>query len=463
MLHSPGPSRAVHWRASAKGITWSGTKPATEFKYSSPMDHRTRAAITLLWVGAFLPIAATVSKTTEEVTSGVGVLEIIRGGGPLALFFTSLLVAPYQGEKHKISRTEIFLGTFLAIAFSSTLWSYNPMATALKCIPLIFMYLCLWRISRLYQSPVAAIGGMVTVAHVLMISTLVQWVVIPGQTYTADVGDVIPRLGSLYPAISPNLLGVVALVALAGAVLQVGPKVTHSAIATLLLGIVYVLMLFASRSRIATAVALSVVLVSALLAMHKTPFRVAVGWFSAAAALLVGYVATLQTTIMEDFTQFLIRGQDSHALTSLTGRTVIWDSALAIWGENPGVGYGYYAGHRLFLPSMDPLFRRYSNLDSTWIETLVNLGYVGFIPLVLFASAAFVRVVRAPLPRAERIIAVGLVTATLTLSFVNPTIQTASSTAILFGVVVFACRPTKTPAIEREFHPRQPRIEFKTY
>ena len=420
----------------------------------------------MLWVGAFLPIVATVSKTTEEVTAGVGVLEVIRGAGPAALFLLSLLVTPHRGEKRTPAFAEFWIGLFLAIAAASALWSSHSTATALKCIPLIFAYLCMMRIAKLYPAPVDAIGGVVTVAHVLMLSTLVQWVLIPERAYSADVGDVIPRLGSLYPAISPNLLGVVALVALTGAVLQVGPKITHSPLAALALGAAYVVMLFSSRSRIATAIALAVVVVAALIAMHKTMLRTAAGWFIGAAAVFVAYIAALQTTIVANFTEFLVRGQDSHAITSLTGRTVIWDRALAIWSENPVAGYGYYSGHRLFLPSVDALFRGYSNLDSTWIETLVNLGYLGLVPLALFACAALIRVVNVKLPRPEKFVAVGLVAAVLALSFVNPTIQTASSTAILFGVIVFACRPDASkspgaarahlPDVNRHLHERSP-------
>lgn len=413
------------------------------------MDQRTRTGIFLLWVGAFLPIAASVSKTTEEVTAGVGLLEIIKGGGPVAFFFLSTLVAPYKGEKRTPGFVEVFLALFLAIATASTFWSYNPMATAFKCVPLIFAYLCVMRLAKLYSTPAAAVAGVVGVSHILMLSTLVQWIVIPDKAYTADVGDVIPRLGSLYPAISPNLLGVVALVALTGAFMQVGPKITHHPAVALVLGASYAVMLFASRSRIATAVALIIVLIAALVSMHKTQLRAAAGWFIGAAAIFVAFIAALQATIVDDFTEFLVRGQDAHAITSLTGRTVIWDSALAIWSENPAVGYGYYSGHRLFLPTVNPIFRQYSNLDSTWIETLVNLGYLGLVPLALFALAAMIRVARTPLPRPEKIVAVGLVLAVLGLSFVNPTIQTASSTTILFGAIVFACRNSR-PRVDKQ-------------
>lgn len=407
------------------------------------MDQRTRIGIFLLWFGAFMPIVASVSKTTDEVTSGVGPLEIVRGGGPLALYFLSILAAPHYGAKDKPRWTEVSLALFLIVAAASTFWSYNPWATALKCIPLIFSYLCMLRLAKLYPTPQAAISGVVAVAHILMASTLLQWVVIPNQAFTADVGDVIPRLGSVYPAISPNLLGVVALVALAGGVLQVGPKLTRSPGAVIVLGLTYTVMLFASRSRIATAIALAVVFGATLVAMHKTRARAAFGWFAAATGVVAAYVAAQKTTAVVDFTDFLIRGQDAHALTSLTGRTVIWDRALAIWNENPVVGFGYYSGHRLFLASVDPLFSHYSNLDSTWIETLVDLGYLGLVPLSIFSIAALLRVLRFHLPRSEKLVSVGLVGAVLALSFVNPTIQAASSTAVMFGVVVFSCRPDR--------------------
>lgn len=413
-----------------------------DLQYSSSMDQRTRIGIFLLWVGAFLPIAASVTKTTEDVTAGVGPLDVLRGGGPVVMFVIALMVAPHIGPKRKLGFPEWSIILFITVAVASTFWSADARTTFLKCVPLVFSYACIIRLGKMYPSTKAAIAGVVGVSHILMLGTLAQWALIPAQAYSADVGDSVQRLGSLYPGISPNLLGVVALVALTGIVMQVGPRLTHSPGVAAVLCVIYIVMLFASRSRIVTAIAVAIVLVAGIVSMHRTHARAALGWFTAAATLTAGVIGAQSANLLADFADFLVRGQDTHAITSLTGRTVIWDRALEAWSQNPLVGYGYYAGHRLFLPSIDPLFRNYSNLDSTWIETLVNLGYLGLIPLVAFAVSALLRLVRADLPRPEKVVAVGIAVAVLALSFVNPTIQSPSSSVILFGVIVFACRAT---------------------
>lgn len=405
------------------------------------MDRRTRRGIFILWIGAFIPIIASTAKTVSDVTGGLGPLDIVRGVGPVAFYFLALVITPTPKRPRRFGVMEFAALTFLFLAAASSLWSVDMRTTLLKSIPLVFTYLCVMRIGRLYPTPSAALHGVVTVAHLIMLSVMIQWAVIPSQAFAASSpSDPIRRLGSLYPVVAPNLIGVIALTAIVGILLRVGPKVTRGVLVGPALIGVYLTILIASRSRTITVIALAVILIAALIAMHRTTTSVAVGLAAIALNLVTLGFALQQSSVLNAFYDFFLRGQDSRNLSTLTGRTVIWDRALIAWEQNPVVGYGYYAGHRIYLASIDPIFNAYSNLDSTWIEMLVNLGYLGTGVLALYAASGFVRVVREPLlSMPERALAVLLVGATLIISFFNPALQSPSTTMILFGVVVFSC------------------------
>jgi O-antigen ligase len=236
------------------------------------------------------------------------------------------------------------------------------------------------------------------------------------------------------------LLGLVVGIAVAGIVLKVGPGWTYRGLWGPALIVLYAAILLAGRSRIVTVIAILLVGVAILAAMRRSHIAAGIGWLGAAGLLAALFVVLQLPGTQETIVQFALRDEDANSLRTLTGRTAIWDFALLAWQQSPWVGYGYYAGHRLALPTMFTIFSGYSNLDSTWIETLVNSGYLGTVPLAVFAAAGLVRVLRHPWGTPERWIAWGVAAATVGLSFINPGIQSTTSTMVLFAVVVAGSR-----------------------
>jgi O-antigen ligase len=409
-----------------------------------------RAARFLLWLGAFAPIIYTVPKTVEDVggSSGVGWLDAVRGGGGLVCYVLARALAPTTLRNLRIGVPEIALLLFIAVGFLSVTWSVSPLTTFLKMIPLTATYLCIARVSGMYESPEAALHGVVKVVHVVLLSTFLQFVISPSATYSADplepLGpmDPIPRLNSNIPAVSANILGLVIGIGLAAVISKFGPKWTCRQPTNFLLFSTYVIMLIATRSRMITVVVLVIAALLLWRAMQSTSVKAGVGWLTVGCLVSLFWVlASTENSVWSVLREFLLRGQEgSTGLTTLTGRTVLWERAIPLWLERPWTGYGYYSGHRLGLAALDGLFIRYSNLDNTWVETLVDVGIFGASGLLLFASLGFVRIASTAGWGRARPVAILTALCVIVTSFVNPTIQSNSTTLIFFAALVLSSR-----------------------
>lgn len=407
---------------------------------------RTSAARLVLWAGLFFPIIYSVGRTVDEV-GGVGPLELIRGGGAPAMLLLSLIIEPRATRALRLGAPELSLFAFLAVASASTMWSFDPRVTALKVVPLVFAYLCALRLSSLYAGPVAALNGVVTVSHAILIGSVIQFVLARDSVYSASDLDV-ARYQSIVPSIAPNLFGLVIAVAVSGILLGVGPDWTYRGAFGPMLIVVYVAMLVAGRSRLVSLLAVALIVAAAFQAARKSSATAALGGLGLG-ALFVALFAVLQSRgLKASVAEFALRGQDEMAISTLTGRTVIWEYAVLAWRQRPVLGYGYYAGNRLALPSMFQIFEGYSNLDNTWLETLVNLGILGVVPLGLFALTSVWRVLRSGFEgdRNCRLLATSIMVGILVLSFVNPGIQVNSSTMVFFAVVAFSAREARETA-----------------
>jgi O-antigen ligase len=408
------------------------------------------AARFLLWLGAFAPIIYTVPKTVDDIggTSGVGWLDTVRGGGGLVCYVLARALVPTTVRNLRIGVPEIALLLFIAVGFLSVTWSVSPLTTFLKMIPLAATYLCMTRVTGMYESPEAALHSVVKVVHVILLSTFLQFVISPSATYSADplepLGpmDPIPRLNSNIPAVSANILGVVIGIGLAGIISKFGPKWTCRQPTNFLLFGTYGCMLVATRSRMITVVVLVIAVLLLWKAMQSTSMKAGVGWLTVGCLVSLFWVlVSNENAVWSILREFLLRGQEGGtALTTLTGRTVLWERAIPLWLEHPWTGYGYYSGHRLGLAAMDSLFIRYSNLDNTWVETLVDVGAFGASALFLFAILGLMRVARTAGWGGARPIAILVALCVIVMSFVNPTIQSDSTTLIFFAALVFSSR-----------------------
>lgn len=388
-----------------------------------------RLARALLWLGAVGPYIATTAKETTEVVSGLGLLDAVRGGVPIVCYLTARIIA--HPPRLPWGRTERALAVFLAVALASTLWSISPTTTLLKAIVLTFAYLNLLELRRHYRTREAAINALAVVVHLLLALAFLQ---IPLKAATAV--DVF-RMGLVYPTVPSNLFATVAVVGLVIVLVGVGPAWARPIPVRALLVVLYLVALLSTRTRSALAISAVVLLVVAIRAARRTAWAAVFASFAGAA--LMGFAALNIDTV----TEFLLRGQDARNVTTLTGRTVIWDIALRAWESSPLLGLGYYAGHRIGLD----LPQNYSNLDNTWIESLVDVGILGTVPLALFVLGGLGRALRrgADDPPVA-IVAAAVALYGTAISFVNPTVQDANTNMLLMGMVFLLAPATAKPA-----------------
>jgi O-antigen ligase len=176
------------------------------------------------------------------------------------------------------------------------------------------------------------------------------------------------------------------------------------------------------------------------------------------AVVAVPAVVAVTGVLQSSMIDFLTRGQDAHGLLTLTGRTTIWERALDYWATGPVIGHGYYAGHRLGLAEFDPLFASYSNIDSTWIETLVDEGVLGLLLLGAYFVTTTVRVFRLGAGRQERGVSIAAICLVDVMAFFNPTVQFPTSTLVLFAVLSFSAAPQAVRS-DKAHDPADPRKE----
>jgi O-antigen ligase len=399
---------------------------------------RTRVAQLVLWAGLLFPLVVDTVRTREQVLAGdFTPLQLLRGIVPVVLFCAGVALA--RPSVRPVTRTELAGGLFLAVAVASTLWSITHWATLLKAGSLAVAYLTVMAIARLDERrEQRSLDAMALVVYLVVASAVVQLALAPGAVMIPiDGPGAANRLQGLLPAIAADLLGFYAAVGILFAAARVGPAWTHDLRARIAIVAVCVVVLALTRGRTAAGLLVLGLLLlfgralldrlGALSARERRWLLVAGG--TAVAALAIGAGVEHSRVL-----RLLARGQDVRWLVSLQGRTVIWGDALRVWAHRPLQGFGYYAGHRFAIP-VRVGWANLQNLDSMWVETLVDLGVLGVAAMaLLIASAArdLARPIAAdPQLAVRRVVFVLCVIA----SFVNPSLQAYSYTMVLLGVV----------------------------
>jgi O-antigen ligase len=400
-----------------------------------------RVARTLLWLAVTLPFIYTTAKTASEVAAGgsVGSLEVVRGGGPMVLLGLSLLIAPIR--RRGFGAPEVFLCLYVLVVFMSALIPANPSshATILKALTLAAVLLAMSRLVRLYDCPRDVIVALTGWVHLALIAGLVEILFFKSSVYTTndlDIGgDGLARLNLVIPSVSANPLAFLGVAGILSCAVGLAPRWLHfnGLVRTALMG-VYVYEIYLTRTRSALVVGLVIVALSIILRARRHPLS---SLLTAIVFLVGGFL--LMPTLLPHLHDFLRRGQTAQAFDTLSGRTIIWDAAYQVWHHNQTFGLGYYSGHRLGIPGLS---QNQSNIDNTWLETLVDVGLVGLIPLALFAVTGTWRLCRnKDLHGDARLWALGSALYVLAISFINPTIQSVGAPQVVLTILILAVAP----------------------
>ena len=108
--------------------------------------------------------------------------------------------------------------------------------------------------------------------------------------------------------------------------------------------------------------------------------------------IVTGLAATFFTSLYDTSYQYLLRGQDTKLVTTLSGRTEGWEKAWRAFLESPIMGNGFAAFARANILANDM-----SSMHGAVFDVIVGTGLMGFIPWAAAILWTFMRLVRLPL------------------------------------------------------------------
>lgn len=382
-----------------------------------------------LWAGLLSPMLVSVSRSVEDVESlQLGLADALRAGLPvLGLVVGYLLARPVHRLRAALPW---LLAGFIGWSALSSLWSAQPQATFLKTVVLAVQYVLLFALASRYESTARMVRDIVGVAHLLILSVWVGLVVAPGLALQPVAGGA-SRLAGVWPPLQPNVLGLIALIVIAGLLLRVGPAWTLRPAVSVLLGSATITALVMARTRLALAVIAACVVWIVLKLIARDAFYLVVPLFGLPVLGLA--VMAYGGTVIE----FLQRGQTASQLTSLTGRLPLWDNALALYERQPWEGFGYYSGHRLVV---DPVAGSgyATNIDNMWIELLVDVGRLGTALMAAAVLAGLWAVYRLRADWGTRAFLTVTAVSFATATFFNPSLQIVAFIGAFFGLLLTA-------------------------
>jgi O-antigen ligase len=252
----------------------------------------------------------------------------------------------------------------------------------------------------------------------------------------------VSRLATVFPQIDTDILATVCLVGLIAVATNTGPAQMRNRWVRLVLAGIYLLELYETRTRTALVLTALALFIVTFAWARRSAIAIPTIAFCAAAVVILLVVGGAAVS------SYFYRQQNASVFSTLTGRTVEWSQDVTLWKTSPIVGLGYYSGHReglLEASLIVPGQPAHSNLDETWLETLVDTGVVGCVLLAAFALAGMARLVRyrrlLPMNIRWCVLAVGVFALPIT-SFVNPTIQANISPNFAIWAFLLLVLPT---------------------
>jgi exopolysaccharide production protein ExoQ len=267
---------------------------------------------------------------------------------------------------------------FAAFAFLSIFWSDAPGVSARAAIQYATHVACALIAARTVSMRTFTVGALAGVVLVGLYS-------LAAGGYHVDALD--GSLTFVGAFASKNQLGFFASVGIYFAIAALfvfGERGILRLLALICLAMSAYLLLasHSATSIIATAATLAMLTALGLLLWFRPRTRSALLVFGIMLALLVAFAALGAGGMDVLLGAF---GKD----TTLTGRTYLWQQGLEAAGQNPFFGVGYYAYWVQGFPEAERLWEEFYitartgfHFHNTYIETLVELGLVGLIPLV---------------------------------------------------------------------------------
>lgn len=334
----------------------------------------------LAWLALWAGTISFAQRTAAESLSGA--IDATHLQRVAFVGLATLLVASTIGRL-RLPRSEPLTLMLLygGVALASTLWSASPVATAGKAAELLVAVLVVWQTARLPDAPLRLLrlfDWALLFNGALLLVALAGYVVAPTLFSEPSVGFFRHQLAA--PYMSANAVAVlgatIAIVAFARVLLLRpghGRRATYAIIALVFAGFP-----FLAQGR--TGIAILAVGVSVLM-LRRRP--------SLATLIVFPALAILGVMLLTELSSFILRGQNPTQVETLSGRTRLWDAAIAGIADSPWVGAGFGIGGREVFAKEELLGfgETISSVHNGLLEVLLGTGVLGFVvwaPAVLW-------------------------------------------------------------------------------
>ncbi len=341
----------------------------------------------LVFAALFISISGKLfeDRSSASVVSGqTNSMMMLRA----ALIVLALLIVFKYFRKVAIPRSLAFKAVLIyaLIALISVTWSYVPIATIGKSVELIVGCLVIW----VALSCKNADKKLVAIYFAIMGSIFIQLsIVFIGYALGVDefreagAGGVSELIGerAVAPFISANGVGYFSTLMIAF-LFNIYLVRALSLRGLIVFGLLAISTLLLSGSRTSLAMA-AIVIILGMFKLHKKLLMY---------IFIPGLILILALSAQEIFAFLQGETPDSN-FTSLSGRTLLWESALNHFLDEPMLGEGFGVGSRVvfYLAPLEGFDETISTVHNGPMELLLGVGIVGFIPWIfsMFVMIAY--------------------------------------------------------------------------
>jgi len=277
------------------------------------------------------------------------------------------------------SRVFAIFALYILFAAASAIYSPEPLQSLWKAFELLVLLmfassLYARHISNPENNVVEVTNALLYLVFSLCLMSLAGGFLAPEIAWRdfESAGFGVRSMSGVVPMINPNTLGqlggIVALVGMFRLLISAGTRIGKAGDWFVLFVGFLTLLLAYSRTSLVAFILLFVLL---LFLLRRYDLLL----------LAVPAVLLVWALFLNDILEYMARGQDAEQFASMSGRTHMWEAALDAWYQSPLLGHGFYVGHKDVQISNGKFLE---TVDSTYVETLVNLGAVGFALIAAF-------------------------------------------------------------------------------
>lgn len=281
-----------------------------------------------------------------------------------------------------VARLALF---YLFFCVLSTIWSDSPLQTLFKSVELITDLVVIWKLYTRNKDKeifvVKTINLIMTVSAVLLTITMAGFFLVPSffanTGYSASHTILGIRIGD--GLIGANQTGALAVLVFAWAILLIYKKSIY------IYGILFISMisLLFSQSR----ASLILVPIIIFLRLFKPKAKCTFIYI-----IIILIVCCIGIKNIDVIIAYVLRGQSSADISSLSGRKMIWSYAFKYFEHRPLLGYGFGAGGEMVGRILPGAFKGFQHMHNGIVETLVGTGLIGCVCIVLQYLYTFIDV-----------------------------------------------------------------------